>query len=69
MATECTIMIEEGADGFLLSEVLELPGCHTQAKSLDELMQRTREAIRTYREGTRGEQATTKFRGIQRMTV
>lgn len=39
------IIIEEGEDGYLISEVVELPGCHTQAKTLDELMKRTKEAV------------------------
>jgi len=39
------IIIEKGEDGYLISEVVELPGCHTQAKSLDELLKRTKEAI------------------------
>ena len=42
------ILIEKDGDGFYVSEVVELPGCHTQAKTLDELMKRTREAILLY---------------------
>ena len=42
------IIIEKGEDGYLLSEVVELPGCHTQAKSMDELIKRTKEAISLY---------------------
>ena len=42
---EFTVIIEEGEDGYYISEVVELPGCHTQAKTLDELMKRTKEAI------------------------
>ncbi len=45
MSKEFTVIIEKGIDGYLISEVLELPGCHTQAKSLDQLMKRTKEAI------------------------
>ncbi|MBI2575204.1 type II toxin-antitoxin system HicB family antitoxin [Candidatus Woesearchaeota archaeon] len=45
---EYTIVIEKGEDGYLLSEVVELPGCHTQAKSLNGLMRRTKEAISLY---------------------
>lgn len=48
MAKEYTVVIEEGEDGYLISEVLELPGCHTQAKTLDELMKRTKEAQESY---------------------
>ena len=45
---EFTVVIEKGEDGYLISEVVELPGCHTQAKTLDELMKRTNEAISLY---------------------
>lgn len=48
MAREFTIIIEKGQDGYLISEVIELPGCHTQAKSMDELMKKTKEAISLY---------------------
>ncbi|MFH0861240.1 MAG: type II toxin-antitoxin system HicB family antitoxin [Candidatus Altiarchaeota archaeon] len=45
MGKEFNIVIEEGEDGYLISEVIGLPGCHTQAKTLDELVKRTKEAI------------------------
>ncbi|MFH1054579.1 MAG: type II toxin-antitoxin system HicB family antitoxin [Candidatus Altiarchaeota archaeon] len=48
MAKDFNVVIEEGEDGYLISEVVELPGCHTQAKSLDELMKRTKCAISLY---------------------
>ena len=32
-------------DGYYVATVPELPGCHSQAKSLDELMSRIKEAI------------------------
>jgi predicted RNase H-like HicB family nuclease len=41
-------VIEQGEDGYLISSVIELPECHTQAKSYDELMKRTKEAISLY---------------------
>ena len=43
-----TIIIEKDSEGWLVSEVVELPGCHTQAKTMDELLKRTKEAIRAY---------------------
>ena len=46
--TNFNIIIEKGEDGYLISEVLELPGCHTQAKNMDELIKRTKEAISLY---------------------
>lgn len=42
------MIIEQGKDGYLISDVIELPGCHTQAKSYDELVKRTKEAISLY---------------------
>ncbi len=42
------MIIEEGEDGYLISEVVELPGCHTQAKTMDDLIKRTKEAISLY---------------------
>lgn len=45
MAREFTVVIERDADGFLVASVPALPGCHTQARSLDTLMDRIREAI------------------------
>ena len=50
MEKEFNVIIEEGEDGYYISEVIELPGCHTQAKTLDELMRRTKEAIELYLE-------------------
>ncbi|MDP3918866.1 MAG: type II toxin-antitoxin system HicB family antitoxin [Nanoarchaeota archaeon] len=48
MAEDFNVIIEEGEEGYLISEVVELPGCHTQAKSYDELIKRTKEAISLY---------------------
>ena len=42
---EFTVIVEKDEDGFYVAEVPELRGCHTQARSLDELMERIREAI------------------------
>ena len=39
------VLIEKDEDGWFVSEVVELPGCHTQAKTMDQLIERTKEAI------------------------
>lgn len=39
------VVIERDSEGYYVASVPELPGCHTQAKSLDTLMSRIREAI------------------------
>jgi predicted RNase H-like HicB family nuclease len=39
------VVIEKDSDGYLVAWVPALPGCHTQARSHDELTKRIREAI------------------------
>jgi len=39
------VIIERDSEGYYVASVPELRGCHTQAKSLDALMKRIREAI------------------------
>lgn len=48
MAKKYTMIVEKDEEGWLVSEVVELPGCHTQAKSMDKLLERTKEAIQAY---------------------
>jgi uncharacterized protein YuzE len=40
--------IERDTDGFFVSEIPELKGCHTQAKNLIDLIKRTRVAVLLY---------------------
>ncbi len=42
---EFSVIIERDSAGYYVALVPELKGCHTQAKSLDTLMKRVREAI------------------------
>jgi predicted RNase H-like HicB family nuclease len=39
------VIVEKDIDGYLVASVPALKGCHTQAKSYDELMERIQEAI------------------------
>jgi len=67
---EFTVIIEKDEDGWYVSSVLELQGCHTQGKNLDELMERTKEAIEAYLEAIGEEQiGKIEFVGIQRVKV
>ena len=45
MGREFDVVIERDEDGYYVGSVPALPGCHTQARSLDELIGRVREAI------------------------
>lgn len=69
MAQKFTVIVEEGEDGYLISEVVELPGCHTQAKTYDELMERTKEAISLYLEVKGQPEPKTKFLSLQQLEV
>lgn len=42
---EYDVVVERDGEGFYVASVPALPGCHTQARSLDELMVRVKEAI------------------------
>ena len=43
-----SVVIEKDEDDYYVASVSELPGCHTQAKTLDELTDRIREAVELY---------------------
>ncbi len=48
MKQKFNVIVEQGEDGYLISEVVELPGCRSQAKTYDELIKRTKDAIDLY---------------------
>ena len=63
------ILIEQDEDGYFISEVIELPGCHTQAKSMDELIKRTKEAVALYLKCCLDKRIKEKFLGLQQIEV
>lgn len=69
MAKAYNVIIEKDEEGWYVSEVVELPGCHTQAKSMDELMERTKEAINAYLETEAEPVISSQFIGVQRVEV
>ncbi len=70
MTRKYTILIEKDEEGWLVSEVIELPGCHTQAKTMDELIERTKEAIGAYLEDEENEHSLAQeFVGVQTIEV
>jgi predicted RNase H-like HicB family nuclease len=69
MVRQFDVVIERDSTGYFVASVPALPGCHTQAKSLDDLMDRIREAIELCLE-IHGEPAEPlDFVGVQRITV
>jgi predicted RNase H-like HicB family nuclease len=69
MAHQFDVVVEKDSAGYFVASVPALPGCHTQAKSLDELMERIREAIELCLEVQGEPPETLDFVGIQRITV
>ncbi len=70
MSGEFSVFIERDEEGYYVGSVPALPGCHTQARSLDELMDRVREAIALYLEVEAGEGASRlEFVGVQRVRI
>jgi predicted RNase H-like HicB family nuclease len=64
------VVIERDAEGFYVGSVPQLPGCHTQARSLDELMKRIQEAIALCLEVQDGPPPPAlEFIGVQRVNV
>lgn len=63
------VVIERDADGYFVASVPELRGCHTQARSLDTLTKRIREAIALCLEVEGDAVESPEFIGVQRVTV
>ena len=69
MLREYDVIIERDEEGWFVASVAGLPGCHTQAKGLDELMERIREAILLCLEEEGTDAQETQFVGLQRIAV
>ena len=63
------VVVERDSEGYYVASVPALPGCHTQARSLDELSERIKEAITLCLEVQDPADEPLDFGGIQRLTV
>ena len=63
------VILEKDSDGFYVSTVPALHGCHSQAKSLDELLIRTKEVIELCLEVENSTLESNEFIGVQRLAV
>ncbi|MEK6833763.1 MAG: type II toxin-antitoxin system HicB family antitoxin [Nanoarchaeota archaeon] len=63
------LIIEKGEDGYLIAEVAEIPGCRTQAKSMDELIKRIKEAISLCLDVDGNFNVKSNFIGVQKIEV
>jgi predicted RNase H-like HicB family nuclease len=69
MARQFDVVIERDEEGVYVASVPQLPGCHTDATSLDELMVEIREAIELCLEVDGKATDNLEFVGIQRITI
>jgi len=69
MSRDFNVVIERDSEGNYVASVPTLRGCHTQAKSLDELIERIREAIELCLEVGGQNPDALDFVGVQRVTV
>jgi predicted RNase H-like HicB family nuclease len=69
MSREFSVVIERDSEGYYVGSVPALPGCHTQAHSLDELMERIREAIQLCLEVEDEPAEALDFVGVQVVTM
>jgi predicted RNase H-like HicB family nuclease len=70
MSQDSLVVIERDEEGYLVGSVPSLKGCHTQARSMDELLERIKEAIQLCLE-VEGEETPEPLElvGIQRVSV
>ena len=66
---EFNVVIERDSEGFSVASVPALRGCHTQARTLDKLTKRVREAIELCLEVEDRDFETSDFVGVQRIAV
>ena len=69
MPRQFDVVVERDFEGFYVASVPQLPGCHTQARSLDEVTDRIREAIALCLEVDGAPEQELEFIGIQRVTI
>lgn len=69
MKSDFSVIIEQDADGIYVASVPSLRGCHTQGVSLDQVIERIREAIALCLEEQGEDTEPLNFVGIQTVTI
>lgn len=64
-----TVVIERDEGGFYVGTVPSLHGCHTQAKTLDALMKRMREAVELCLESEGSTSGSLELVGVQQISI
>ena len=64
---EFNIIIEKDEEGWYVASVPEIKGCHTQGKTIPQVLERIKEAIEVCLEADGEEIKPLKFIGIQKI--
>ena len=64
-----TVLIEQDEDGIYVATVPDIPGCYTQGKTVQQAMERIKEAIQVCLEADKEEPHQMKFVGLQQVEV
>jgi predicted RNase H-like HicB family nuclease len=63
------VFIEQDEDGIYVARVPEIEGCYTQGKTLEEAIERIKEAVEVCLEADKEDINPMKFVGIQRISI
>ena len=64
-----TVLIEQDEDGIFVAKVPDISGCHTQGKTVEQAIERIKEAIQVCIEGDKERPPQMKFVGLQQVQV
>ncbi|MBI2666974.1 type II toxin-antitoxin system HicB family antitoxin [Candidatus Woesearchaeota archaeon] len=64
-----TVLIERDEDGIYVAKVPDIPGCYTQGKTVEEAMERVKEAIQVCLEAEKEAYSPLQFVGVQQLEM
>lgn len=69
MILDFTVLIEQDEEGWYVATVPDIQGCHTQGKTISQVLDRIKEAIELCLEADRENIEPMRFIGIQKVQV
>lgn len=64
-----TVLIEQDEDGIYVAKVPDIPGCYTQGKTVEQAVERIKEAIQVCLEADKEHHPQMRFIGLQQIEV
>lgn len=64
-----TVLIEQDQDGMYIAKVPDIAGCYTQGKTVEQAMERIKEAIQVCLEAEKTKYPPLKFIGVQQLEI